>query len=68
MHSARCYKGCAVMNYKLTMAYDGTEYHGWQRQKNGITVQEVMEDALLRMFGKQTDVTGCSRTDAEVRR
>ncbi len=54
------------MNYKLTMAYDGTEYHGWQRQKNGITVQEVMEDAALKLFGKKTDVTGCSRTDAGV--
>lgn len=54
------------MNYKLTIAYDGTEYHGWQRQKNGITVQEIMEDATQRLFGKKTDVTGCSRTDAGV--
>lgn len=54
------------MTYKLTMAYDGTGYHGWQRQKNGITVQEVLEDILCKMFGKETVVTGCSRTDAGV--
>lgn len=54
------------MTYKLTMAYDGTNYHGWQRQKNGITVQEVLEDILSNMFGKPTVVTGCSRTDAGV--
>lgn len=34
------------MNLKLTIKYDGTNYHGWQRQKNGISVQEVLEDAL----------------------
>ncbi len=54
------------MNYKMTMAYDGTNYHGWQRQKNGITVQEVLEDVLSEMFGVETVVTGCSRTDAGV--
>ena len=54
------------MTYKMTMAYDGTNYHGWQRQKNGITVQEVLEDKLCEMFGKETTVTGCSRTDAGV--
>lgn len=54
------------MTYKLTMAYDGTNYHGWQRQKNGITVQEVLEDVLQSIFGKETVVTGCSRTDAGV--
>lgn len=54
------------MTYKLTMAYDGTLYHGWQRQKNGITVQEVLEKAVSDMFGKETAITGCSRTDAGV--
>ena len=54
------------MTYKMTMAYDGTNYHGWQRQKNGITVQEVLEGILSEMFGKETVVTGCSRTDAGV--
>ena len=54
------------MTYKLTMSYDGTNYHGWQRQKNGITVQEVLEIVLTKMFGTDTVVTGCSRTDAGV--
>ena len=54
------------MTYKMTLAYDGTQYHGWQRQKNGITIQEVLEECLEKMFGKETTVTGCSRTDAGV--
>lgn len=54
------------MTYKLTISYDGTLYHGWQRQKNGITVQEVLENTLSQIFGKETAVTGCSRTDAGV--
>ena len=54
------------MTYKLTMAYDGTNYHGWQRQKNGITVQEVMEGVIGEIFHTPTAVTGCSRTDAGV--
>ncbi len=54
------------MTYKLTMAYDGTNYHGWQRQKNGITVQEAVEDVLSQIAGESVVVTGCSRTDAGV--
>jgi len=54
------------MTYKLTISYDGTNYHGWQRQKNGITIQEIMETVLSSMFGAETAVTGCSRTDAGV--
>ncbi len=54
------------MTYKLTLAYEGTNYHGWQRQKNGITVQEVLEGILESVFKVPTTVTGCSRTDAGV--
>ena len=54
------------MTYKLTMAYDGTNYHGWQRQKNGITVQEILENVLSGIAGENVVVTGCSRTDAGV--
>lgn len=54
------------MTYKMTLAYDGTNYHGWQRQKNGITIQEVIEDRLSEIFGRETVITGCSRTDAGV--
>lgn len=54
------------MKYKLTLMYDGTAYHGWQRQQNGITVQEVMENKVSEMLGEETAIVGCSRTDAGV--
>ena len=44
------------MRYKLTIQYDGGGYHGWQRQKNGITVQEAMETALERIVRVPTVV------------
>lgn len=50
----------------LTLSYDGTGYHGWQVQPNGITVQEVLQTALCKVLGKPTGATGCSRTDAGV--
>ena len=50
----------------LTIAYDGTDYHGWQIQPNGITVQEVIEASLEKLLGKKTPVAGCSRTDSGV--
>ncbi len=50
----------------LTISYDGTAYHGWQVQPNGITVQQTMQDALEKLLGERPAVTGCSRTDAGV--
>lgn len=50
----------------LTISYDGTNYHGWQVQPNGITVQQTLQDALEKLLGKRVAVTGCSRTDAGV--
>lgn len=50
----------------LTISYDGTAYHGWQIQPNGITVQEVLQNEVSSLLGKKTDITGCSRTDAGV--
>lgn len=50
----------------LTISYDGTAYHGWQVQPNGITVQQTMQDALEKLLGKRVCITGCSRTDAGV--
>ena len=52
--------------YLLTVAYDGTAYCGWQAQKNGPSVQETLEEALSRLLGHFTRVTGASRTDAGV--
>lgn len=50
----------------LTIAYDGTNYHGWQVQKNAVTVQQVLCEALEKMLGKTHDAVGTSRTDAGV--
>ncbi len=51
---------------KLTLCYDGTRYHGWQVQPNAVTVQEVLQDAVERITGVRSGITGCSRTDAGV--
>ena len=51
---------------KLTVAYDGTNYCGWQIQKNGITVEEVLNQTLSRFFGQEIAVIGASRTDSGV--
>ena len=50
----------------ITLRYDGYAYHGYQVQKNAITVQEVFQNAVEKVFGKRLDVTGCSRTDSGV--
>ena len=54
------------MRIKLTVAYDGTNYCGWQIQKNGITVEEVLNKTLSRFFGEEIAVIGASRTDSGV--
>lgn len=51
---------------KLTISYDGTNYVGWQRQPNGTSVQELIENALHKMTGKKIVVNSASRTDAGV--
>ncbi len=51
---------------KLTVAYDGTNYNGWQIQPNGITIEEVLNRELSRLLGEEIAVTGASRTDAGV--
>lgn len=56
-----------MRNIKITIEYDGTNYHGWQRQKNtSETVQEKLEEALTTINKKPVDVQGASRTDAGV--
>lgn len=54
------------MNIKLTIAYDGTAYHGWQIQKNAITVQETVTNAIEKITGERVSVIGCGRTDTGV--
>ena len=51
---------------KLTVAYDGTGYCGWQVQPNGITVEEVLNKALRKLTGEEITVMGASRTDSGV--
>lgn len=54
------------MRVKLVVAYDGTNYCGWQVQPNGITIEEVLNQHLSALLGEKITVTGASRTDAGV--
>lgn len=56
----------ATRNIKILLEYEGTNYAGWQRQKNAKTIQEAVEKAVEKITCKTTEVTGCSRTDAGV--
>ncbi len=53
-------------NIKLTISYDGTRYHGWQRQRNADTVEQRIADALQDLTGVQVELRGSSRTDSGV--
>ncbi|NLZ92963.1 MAG: tRNA pseudouridine(38-40) synthase TruA [Firmicutes bacterium] len=55
-----------MKNIKLTLSYAGTNYHGFQRQKNAITIQEKVEQALQTVFGESIPLTAAGRTDAGV--
>lgn len=50
----------------LTVAYDGTNYHGWQIQPNGETIEGVLNRCLSSLLGEKTEVIGASRTDSGV--
>ncbi len=54
------------MRYKLTLAYNGENYHGWQTQPNAPTVQETLERAFSLILRQNTSITGCGRTDTGV--
>lgn len=54
------------MRYFFEIAYKGANYKGWQTQHNAITVQEVVEDALLKLTGTKTEIIGSGRTDTGV--
>jgi tRNA pseudouridine38-40 synthase len=55
-----------MRNVLLTIAYDGSDFHGWQRQPAARTVQGVLEEALARVTGQDITLAGTSRTDAGV--
>ena len=54
------------MNFKLTIQYDGTDFHGWQVQPDAATIQGAVLDAARRFLGRDARVIGASRTDAGV--
>ena len=54
------------MRYFVTLSYDGTRYHGWQIQPNGVSVQEKLQEALSTLLREPVTVTGAGRTDARV--
>lgn len=55
-----------VRNIRLLLSYDGTELHGFQRQKNGASVQQWLEEALTKVCNEPITIYGSSRTDAGV--
>jgi tRNA pseudouridine38-40 synthase len=55
-----------MRNIRLLLEYDGAAYHGWQRQKNALTIQEVVEKALAKLIGEPVKLLGSGRTDAGV--
>jgi tRNA pseudouridine38-40 synthase len=55
-----------VRNYKLTIEYDGTNFSGWQIQKNAVTVQQTIKDKLETIFNEEINLIGSGRTDAGV--
>ena len=54
------------MRVKMIVAYDGTNYSGWQVQPNGITIEQKLNEALTALLKEEIKVTGASRTDAGV--
>jgi len=55
-----------MRNIKLTIAYDGTRYSGWQFQTNGLSVQEILQKTIRKITGRRVKLTGSGRTDAGV--
>lgn len=55
-----------MKNIKLVVAYDGTNYSGWQIQPNAITIEQLLDKAINSLTGENIHVTGASRTDAGV--
>ncbi len=53
-------------NIKLTIAYDGTAYHGFQRQENALAIQQILEQRLASLFGHPLTLHGAARTDTGV--
>lgn len=54
------------LRYFIDLAYDGTRYHGWQSQKNAISVQDTLNEALGLLLGEAIETVGSGRTDTQV--
>lgn len=54
------------MRYFIELSYNGKAYHGWQNQPNGISVQQVLEEALSKLLRTKISIMGAGRTDAGV--
>ncbi|MBU5256316.1 tRNA pseudouridine(38-40) synthase TruA [Tissierella praeacuta] len=55
-----------MKNIKLVIEYEGTNYSGWQKQENAITIQEKLEDAIEKLSGEKIKLIGSGRTDGKV--
>ena len=55
-----------MTRFRMTVEYDGRQFVGWQRQDNGMSVQQALEEAVFRFCGERVDVQGAGRTDAGV--
>ena len=55
-----------MLNFKIIIEYDGTDYVGWQRQDNGPSIQEAIENAIFKLTAEKVIVFGAGRTDAGV--
>ncbi len=55
-----------MRNIKLTLEYDGSKYCGWQRQINGVSIEETLENAVRKLFKEDIKIMGASRTDSGV--
>ena len=53
-------------NYQIIIEYDGTKFVGWQYQKNGLSIQEILEKKLKKIFKTKIKIIGAGRTDAGV--
>ena len=54
------------MRVALLIDYDGTDYNGWQKQENGIGIQEIIENAIQEVTGESVNLRAAGRTDAGV--
>ena len=55
-----------MSRYQIKVEYDGTNFVGWQYQKNGLSIQEILQNAIFQFSREKITVTGSGRTDAGV--